>query len=74
LNLLGQQPPPFAKMSIKRIMTQGIACPNGRPQHGESSSTIDFGPNFVDLSRFSETENEKEIVKTNVELLGNIFY
>jgi len=54
-------------------MTQGVACPNGRPQHGETSSVIDFGPNFADLSRFSETENEKEIIKTNVELLGNIF-
>ncbi|CAF3817711.1 unnamed protein product [Rotaria sp. Silwood1] len=25
------QPPPFAKLSIKRIMVQGVACPNGRP-------------------------------------------
>ncbi len=55
-------------------MTQGVACPNGRPQHSESSSIIDFGPNFADLSRISETENEKEIAKINVELLGNIFY
>ncbi|CAF4805174.1 unnamed protein product [Rotaria sp. Silwood1] len=25
------QPPPFAKLSIKPIMVQGVACPNGRP-------------------------------------------
>lgn len=53
-------------------MTQGVACPNGRPQHSESLSIVDFGPNFADLSRTSEIESEKEIVKTNVELLGNI--
>ncbi len=72
--LLGSQPPPFAKVVIKRIMSQGVACPNGRPQHGETSAIVDFGPNFADLSRTSETENEKEVAKTNVELLGNIFY
>jgi len=71
--ILGVQPPPFAKIIIKRIMTQGVACPNGRPQHGETSSVVDFGPNFADLSRLSETENEKEVAKTNVELLGKIF-
>ncbi len=54
-------------------MTQGVACPNGRPQHSESLSIVDFGPNFADLSRTSEIESEKEIVKTNVELLGNIY-
>ena len=55
-------------------MVQGVACPNGRPQHGgEIPSVVDFGPNFADLSRGGETENEKEIAKTNVELLGNLF-
>jgi hypothetical protein len=55
-------------------MTQGVACPNGRPQHGETLSVVDFGPNFADLSRTTEIENEKEVAKTNVELLGTIFY
>ncbi|CAF0865986.1 unnamed protein product [Rotaria sordida] len=65
----GNQPPPFAKLSIKRIMAQGVACPNGRPQHSETSSVIDFGPNFADLSRLGEIENDKDIAKTNIELL-----
>jgi hypothetical protein len=69
-NVLGSQPSPFAKLSIKRIMTQGVACPNGRPQHGETSSIVDFGPNFADLSRTDEVESDKEVAKTNVELLG----
>jgi hypothetical protein len=69
-NVLGSQPSPFAKLSIKRIMTQGVSCPNGRPQHGETSSIVDFGPNFADLSRTDEVENDKEVAKTNVELLG----
>ena len=51
-------------------MTQGTACPSGRPQHDGSSSIADFGPHFADLSRISEIESEKEIAKTNVELLG----
>ena len=55
---------------IKRIMTQGVSCPSGRPHHGESSSLVDFGPNFADLSRVTETESEKEVSRTNVELLG----
>ncbi|CAF3944562.1 unnamed protein product [Rotaria sp. Silwood1] len=29
--MTSNQPPPFAKLSIKRIMVQGVACPNGRP-------------------------------------------
>lgn len=55
---------------IKRIMTQGVSCPNGRPHHGESSSVVDFGPNFADLSRVTDMESEKEVSRTNVELLG----
>lgn len=73
-DLLGNQPSPFAKVTIKRIMTQGVACPTGRPQHGESSALVDFGPNFADLSRVSDTESEKEVAKNNVELLGKIFF
>ncbi|CAF0809451.1 unnamed protein product [Adineta steineri] len=65
----GTQPPPFAKLTIKRVMAQGVSCPNGRIQHSETSPVIDFGPNFVDLSRTSEVESEKEVAKTNVELL-----
>ncbi|CAF1011801.1 unnamed protein product [Adineta ricciae] len=65
----GQQPPPFAKLSIKRVMTQGVSCPSGRPQHTETPSVIDFGPDFVDLSRTNEVENDKEVAKSNVELL-----
>jgi len=72
-DVLGNQPPPFAKLSIKRIMVQGVACPNGRPQHSETPSIIDFGPNFSDLSRTSDVESEKEVAKTNVELLGKFF-
>lgn len=70
---IGTQPPPFAKLSIKRIMSQGVACPNGRPLHSETPAVVDFGPNFMDLSRVGETETEKEIAKINVELLGNKF-
>jgi hypothetical protein len=55
-------------------MAQGVACPNGRPQHGVTPAVVDFGPNFADLSRTTEVESEKEVAKTNVELLGNIFY
>ncbi|CAF2347511.1 unnamed protein product [Rotaria sp. Silwood2] len=65
------QPSPFAKLSTKRIMVQGVACPNGRLQHSETSSVIDFGSNFADLSHVGEIENEKDIAKTNIELLGN---
>ncbi|CAF4293399.1 unnamed protein product [Rotaria socialis] len=65
----GSQPPPFAKVSIKRIMVQGVACPNGRPQHSEITPVVDFGPNFADLSRMTETETEKDIAKTDVEIL-----
>ena len=72
--ILGSQPPPFAKIIIRRVMTQGVACPSGRPQHGVTPAPIDFGPNFVDLSRTTEVESEKEVTKPNVELLGNIFY
>ena len=68
---LGNQPPAFAKLTIKRVMLQGVACPNGRPQHGETSSTVDFGRDFADLSRTSDTESEKEVAKSNMELLGN---
>ncbi|CAF4330476.1 unnamed protein product [Rotaria sp. Silwood2] len=65
----GNQPSPFAKLSTKRIMVQGVACPNGRLQHSETSSVIDFGSNFADLSHVGEIENEKDIAKTNIELL-----
>ena len=51
-------------------MVQGVSCPNGRPEHGETSSSIDFGPNFADLSRILEAETEKDIAQNNVELLG----
>jgi hypothetical protein len=54
-------------------MVQGVACPNGRPQHSEISSIVDFGPHFADLSRAGEIETEKEVAKTNVELLGTAF-
>ncbi len=51
-------------------MVQGVACPNGRPQHSEITPVVDFGTNFADLSRMTETETEKDIAKTNVEILG----
>lgn len=66
----GKQPPPFAKLSIRRVMVQGVACPHGRPQHSDHPSIADFGPNFVDLSRTPEEENEKEVSKSNVDLIG----
>lgn len=50
-------------------MVQGVACPNGRPQHNQTASVIDFGPNFIDLSRAAETEVDKDVAKTKVELL-----
>ena len=51
-------------------MVQGVACPDGRPQHTESAPIVDFGPNFVDLSRANDEESEKDIAKSNVELIG----
>jgi hypothetical protein len=54
-------------------MVQGVPCPNSRPQHAETLSMIDFGPNFADLSRTHDDETEKETAKNNVELLGNFF-
>ena len=53
-------------------MVQGVACPHGRPQHSDRPSIVDFGPNFVDLSRTPEEENEKEVSKSNVDLIGQI--
>lgn len=54
-------------------MVQGVACPNGRPQHTETPSVVDFGPNFVDLSRTPEEENEKEVAKISVDLIGKSY-
>lgn len=51
-------------------MAQGVSCPNGRPQHTETPAVIDFGPDFADLSRTSEVESDKEVAKTNVDLIG----
>jgi len=67
----GKQPPPFARLSIRRVMVQGVSCPHGRPQHNEHPSIVDFGPNFVDLSRTPEEENEKEVTKTHVDLIDD---
>lgn len=67
---LGTQPPPFAKITIRRVMSQGVACPNGRPLHSETPAVVDFGPSFTDLSRGGEIESDKEVAKINVELLG----
>lgn len=71
--LSGKQPPPFARLSIRRVMVQGVSCPHGRPQHNEHPSIVDFGPNFIDLSRTPEEENDKEVAKTHVDLIGTIF-
>ena len=71
---LGNQPSAFAKVTIKRVMLQGVSCPNGRPQHGDTSSTIDFGRDFADLSRASDTDSEKEVAKSTMELLGNVWF
>ena len=53
-------------------MSQGVACPNGRPLHSETPAVVDFGPSFTDLSRGGETESYKQVAKVNVELLGRI--
>lgn len=52
-------------------MLQGVACPKGRPQHSEITPVVDFGPNFADLSRATESEREKDIAKNNMEVMGN---
>lgn len=51
-------------------MAQGVSCPSGRPQHADSAVSIDFGPNFVDLSRVPDEENDKDTAKNKFELLG----